>query len=471
MKPHTKHFNMIELIIALVIVVIVLVSLMSLVPGSMRSNQRAVHVIAAADSAELLIGTLKNRIEITPEEVNVFPSEKNLDDDTTMLFSTYSIVPGSNQQISFQVDNEIDQWDPTGEHSGVFKVRHVSNSNQVDFTGIARVWKTVKSIPVSVSTISIAAERGLFGGHFDVDTSSFVAKIGHGTTDGHVHEYDDIYDVQGIDCFDLLDSKLHNIDDDISDTTQMFVLNLVNKGLSTGARISINQAYDPDNPATYSSTVPKTVYSLDGTTSSKPLYSFGIWFHSMAILDGGLVKAETKDVRANDPGPNGEHRAGALTIQALKINEDGSRAYTLGANGAATSGLLWECTLFYHRTEKDNSGHGNNVDGVDSDNKGTSKEGEDTDPTVDDEIKTGGGKGKGDDPDSIKITGEKDGYDMIVTKTVTAQEVTLNCEISWPESVPYEKRFKRYYTLAVYDQGSVTVETTVTPAEEEANKK
>ncbi|MBK1790579.1 hypothetical protein [Persicirhabdus sediminis] len=36
---------------------------------------------------------------------------------------------------------------------------------------------------------------------------------------------------------------------------------------------------------------------------------------------------------------------------------------------------------------KSNNGHGNNVDGVDSSNPGNSKEGEDTDPTVDDEIK------------------------------------------------------------------------------------
>ena len=38
---------------------------------------------------------------------------------------------------------------------------------------------------------------------------------------------------------------------------------------------------------------------------------------------------------------------------------------------------------------KSNNGHGNNVDGVDSSNPGNSKQGEDTDPTVDDEA--GGG--------------------------------------------------------------------------------
>lgn len=43
-----------------------------------------------------------------------------------------------------------------------------------------------------------------------------------------------------------------------------------------------------------------------------------------------------------------------------------------------------------------NNGHGNNVDGVDSSNPGNSKPGQDSDPTVDDEKKSGsGGKDKG----------------------------------------------------------------------------
>ncbi|MCA9580876.1 MAG: hypothetical protein KC416_03720 [Myxococcales bacterium] len=43
---------------------------------------------------------------------------------------------------------------------------------------------------------------------------------------------------------------------------------------------------------------------------------------------------------------------------------------------------------------KGNNGHGNNIDGVDVSNPGKSKEGLDTDPTVDDEKKTHKGKGK-----------------------------------------------------------------------------
>jgi len=47
-------------------------------------------------------------------------------------------------------------------------------------------------------------------------------------------------------------------------------------------------------------------------------------------------------------------------------------------------------------SEKNNNGHGNNEDGVDSSNPGNSKAGQDSDPTVDDEMSKGssGSKGK-----------------------------------------------------------------------------
>ena len=65
--------------------------------------------------------------------------------------------------------------------------------------------------------------------------------------------------------------------------------------------------------------------------------------------------------------------------------EDDSTASDDGSDGSSTK-------------EKTNHGHGNNADGVDSSNKGNSKEGEDTlcaDGTYcDDEVTTGKGKKK-----------------------------------------------------------------------------
>lgn len=56
---------------------------------------------------------------------------------------------------------------------------------------------------------------------------------------------------------------------------------------------------------------------------------------------------------------------------------------------------LVDCVIlvtFYD--ERNNNGHGNNTDGVDSSNPGKSKQGQDTDPTVDDEEKVRGNRKK-----------------------------------------------------------------------------
>lgn len=50
-------------------------------------------------------------------------------------------------------------------------------------------------------------------------------------------------------------------------------------------------------------------------------------------------------------------------------------------------GYMWD------KPKKNNNGHGNNVDGVDSSNQGNSMEGQDSDPNVDDEIHDMGGEG------------------------------------------------------------------------------
>lgn len=48
-------------------------------------------------------------------------------------------------------------------------------------------------------------------------------------------------------------------------------------------------------------------------------------------------------------------------------------------------------SYMWNKAKKSNNGHGNNCDGVDSSNPGKSKEGLDSDPTIDDECKKNGG--------------------------------------------------------------------------------
>ncbi len=221
--------------------------------------------------------------------------------------------------------------------------------------------------PVPTST---PTDPGLLGGHFDVDTTQLLSTAlpqGSASTDGHVHQYDDKFNVKGVDYFGLLDPKLHNINVDITNPNQKFKLIIVNAHRSPGGRLVINQAYSETNSATYT---PVTSYAAQSLASlpvftlgtppdanTQQLTKLGIYFDVNAILNKQLVPTQTGCVRSNTPSTFGEWRNGALTIWAVKVNPDGSDAFTLqyGTDAAGNtivtgiqSGLLWESTLFWH---------------------------------------------------------------------------------------------------------------------------
>lgn len=192
---------------------------------------------------------------------------------------------------------------------------------------------------------------GLTGGHFDLDTSSQVYTNGAGTTDHHVHAYDDKYNLSYADFFSLADSKLKNIQSLVPAGTR-FILLIANAHLSPKGVLNINGqsqfVVDYQNKvaafiAGNSAALP--VFTLDGATDTR-LTELKIGFSLDSILNGGLIGTETGCVVRNDFGRLGEYRNGALTIQAidvanLKINQS---TKTADFNG----GLLWESTMFYH---------------------------------------------------------------------------------------------------------------------------
>jgi len=204
-------------------------------------------------------------------------------------------------------------------------------------------------------------DPGLLGGHFDVDTTRLLSTAlpqGSATTDGHVHQYDDKHNVMGVDYFNLLDTKLHNIDRDITNGQQKFKLIIVNADKSPGGRLVINQAYDETVPGTYTKVTSydnngSLIYSLGGAVGSTPLTQLGIYFDVKAILNGDLIPTQTGCVKKNIASSDGRWRNGALTIWAVKVNADGSDAFTLVKDPAGNitgirDGLLWESTLFWH---------------------------------------------------------------------------------------------------------------------------
>jgi hypothetical protein len=126
----------------------------------------------------------------------------------------------------------------------------------------------------------------------------------------------------------------------------------------------INKTYNPSNSSTwtpvttYDNTAPSAlpIYSLDGIAGTTKLTQASIWFDRAAAISGGLiVQGNPGHVGQNNPGLYGEWRNGALTIQAVKVNADGTPAFVTnssfsngGVQGPATSGVLWEMVIYKH---------------------------------------------------------------------------------------------------------------------------
>lgn len=182
---------------------------------------------------------------------------------------------------------------------------------------------------------------GITGGHFDLDTSTAIYSAGAGTTNHHEHEYDKKHQTTILDFFNLLDSDFDYIQRTIAPDTR-FVLNVVNASLSPGAVLEINGFAVP-----VTSFRRGQIFTLGPvrTAGDVSLTRFRMGFSPNIIAQGGLVPTATSCVRANDPGKNGEYRNGALTIQALNASN-----FSIDqATGAASSGLLWEATVFWHK--------------------------------------------------------------------------------------------------------------------------
>ncbi|MFV1993821.1 MAG: type II secretion system protein, partial [Verrucomicrobiales bacterium] len=203
---------------------------------------------------------------------------------------------------------------------------------------------------------------GLQGGHFDLDTSSFISSIGNGSTDGHVHEYDVKQLSTGADLFNLNEGKLQDVPANLPSADTKFKVIVANADLSPGGRLALNTSYVGGDYTTFASVTSYDdtpvaalpVYSLSGIDGTTPLSQLGIFFDPYTIANAGLLPTNTGDLKANVAGKNGEWRNGALTIQLVLVNADGSDGFTLdntksaGGHGVAASGLLHEATVFWH---------------------------------------------------------------------------------------------------------------------------
>ncbi len=231
----------------------------------------------------------------------------------------------------------------------------------------ASVWVVTDPPPPDSEPNPLEWPEGLLGGHFDLDTSSYISQwyVGprdKGSTDGHVHEYDDLYSVVGMNAFNIPDQNLHDISTDVPAKAK-FKLIIANADLSPGGRLVINDDYYRGVPETWTdvmdydntSLADLPIYSFDGADGTVQLSELGIYFEISTIMRYRLHPTQTKNVKENFVGRHGEWRNGALTIQAVEVNADGTDNFTTnqsysngGVQGVATSGLLWEATIFWH---------------------------------------------------------------------------------------------------------------------------
>jgi hypothetical protein len=237
---------------------------------------------------------------------------------------------------------------------------------------------------ISPGLVSNPTDPGLLGGHFDLDTASEIYGFNSGTTDGHVHEWDDKHDLTTINYFALPDghgNPLYEITNDSGfgvQSNSLFILTVANTAMSPGGVLEINGAsigvekYHALVKRFLSGTLLPgetfPVYKMTPPTNAETaagiqrLTSLKMSFDAFAIISGDLIPTNTSCVRGNTAGALGEYRNGALLVQALDAEDisDGyvldpvKKEYEADSNsvhatlGYATDGLLWESTVFWH---------------------------------------------------------------------------------------------------------------------------
>ncbi len=193
-----------------------------------------------------------------------------------------------------------------------------------------------------------AQAGGVPDGHFDFDTSVSTYEFNAGTTVAHVHEYDDAFNVTGVDMFNLLDPKLVS-PGNVLEKDQRFKIIVANAQHSPGARITINgQTFLASEWQKKSLSEDLPIFSLSGAAGSQKLTALAVAFDPKKSIATQLIPTETSLVRSNAPGPGESYRAGALTIQMID-SKDGQIDAKLGVAKIGAAGMLWEATLFWHQ--------------------------------------------------------------------------------------------------------------------------
>ena len=160
-----------------------------------------------------------------------------------------------------------------------------------------------------------------------------------------------------------------------------------------------------------------------------------LFFYSlMAVLFSSApvkIHGQASHIELGAPGlPSGWRYEGQLPFdQAQPMGKYYKVTFTGIQAQADADGVpgaySWGGQMWNQPEPKNNNGHGNNVDGVDSSNPGNSKIGEDTDPTVDDEIKSSTVSAKS-GAVQVELTFNQTNNSVVVNTNGTLSSVDLN---------------------------------------------
>lgn len=216
------------------------------------------------------------------------------------------------------------------------------------------------SVPVVASL-----DPGVSGGHFDVD-------IYYGSTNKHTHEYDDIFNVTGVNFLNASD-PVFNVSNAIASTSTRFKILISNQRLSPAVNFSFGgSAYA--NVTTLLTTAGLTMASLPsfsradvGTLKfNMPKNAFEAKDWGTGEVRVGLHPTQTGCVRngwpttKGTPGPNGEYRNGAMVFQlvkdttpdsAIRLSDPGGDpryGYRLKDDAPSQANRLSEWSTFWH---------------------------------------------------------------------------------------------------------------------------
>jgi hypothetical protein len=242
------------------------------------------------------------------------------------------------------------------------------------------------NLSYAAPVVTLPTDRGVSGGHFDVDLYNWVTASDKNKTTSvftnskHVHEYDDLYDVTGVNFLHASEQAL-NLKNAITDSKIQFKVLVVNQYLNPAVELSVGGAgfvsvksfagqASTSSAATLLANQPSySTATVNSLAFKLPLTAFRSqdWWGDGSIR-AGLIPTQTNcvnDVDSNGAptgsgraGLNGERHDGALTLQiinaatpasALELNQAaGGAKYGWRVKAANFSHVLAEYTVFWH---------------------------------------------------------------------------------------------------------------------------